>query len=315
MSHENFWFRTLFKLKLYEVSGESFQRLFIDIASYRYPNFQAVAPYGNQGDGGNDGWIPDENRYCQVYGKKASSETNLPYILKKVTDDFEKLQENWGQIDCYHFVYNDRFDCAPSLIGQKMLALTNQHGLKEASVWDSRKLEQMFMELDKDKKEAILGSVPSDIPDFIDSRMVAELLKHLADNALQTISLLDEQAPVFDTKIELNGLTPPVSIYLKSFSYQTQDVDDFLNNREIALKQSIAMEMQDIYKESCTTITDNGDDTANIRYVWMVEKLIPKQARSHPHTLKAYREAAQVILAKYFEICDIYEHPSTITSS
>jgi len=63
MSHENFWFRTLFKLKIYEVSGESFQKLFSDIAGYRYPGFQAVAPYGNQGDGGNDGWVPDENRY------------------------------------------------------------------------------------------------------------------------------------------------------------------------------------------------------------------------------------------------------------
>lgn len=314
MSHENFWFRTLFKLKIYEVSGESFQRLFNDIASYRHPNFQAVAPYGNLGDGGNDGWIPDENRYFQVYGKKPSSETNLPYIIKKATGDFDKIQNNWGQIDYYHFVYNDRFEGAPSPIGQALLALKNQHNLIEASVWDSRKLEQTFMELDKDQKESILGGIPSDIPDFIDSRMVAELLKHLADNASQNISLLKESAPVFDSKIELNGLMPPISDFLKTFSYQIQDVDDFLSTRDIGLKQSIATEMQEIYKESCSKIPNDADAVANTRYVWMMEKLIPKTV-CHPHSRKAYREAAQVILANYFEICDIYEHPGTITSS
>lgn len=182
----------------------------------------------------------------------------------------------------------------------------------EASVWDSRKLEQIFMELDKDQKESILGGVPSDIPDLIDSRMVAELLRHLADNASQNISLLKESAPIFDTKIELNGLTLPISSCLQTFSYQTQDVDDFLSS-DIGLKQSIAVEMQDIYKESRAAIPSNADDCANTRYVWMMENLIPKNV-THPHSLKAYREAAQVILAKYFEICDIYEHPSTIAS-
>ena len=126
MSNENFWFRTLFKLKLYEVSGESFQRLFNDIASYRYPDFQAVAPYGNQGDGGNDGWFPDEKRYCQVYGKKANSDEKLPYILNKATGDFDKLKTKWGQIDYYHFVYNDRFEGAPAPIGQELLKLKKQ---------------------------------------------------------------------------------------------------------------------------------------------------------------------------------------------
>jgi hypothetical protein len=313
MSNENFWFRTLFKLKLYEVSGESFQRLFNDIASYRYPDFQAVAPYGNQGDGGNDGWFPDEKRYCQVYGKKANSDANLPYILKKATGDFDKLKTKWGQIDYYHFVYNDRFEGAPAPIGQELLELKKQHKLTEASVWDSRKLERLFMELDDDKKSCILGSIPVDIP-FIDSRLVAELLKHLADNISPSVSLLNQTAPDFNEKIQFNGLTPPVSIFLKNYSYQTQDVDEFLIKRDIGLKQSIAIEMQEIYEESSRIIT-NGIDTANMRYVWMIEKLIPDYAKNHPHTLKAYREAAQVILAKYFEICDIYEHPSTVTSS
>jgi hypothetical protein len=309
-----FWYRTLFKLELYKVYGESFQRLFNDIASYRYPNFQAVSPYGNQGDGGNDGWIPDENRYYQVYGKKANSDENLPYILSKATGDFDKLKAKWGQIDHYHFVYNDRFEGAPAPIGQELLKLKNQHNLKDASVLDSRKLEQLFMELNDDQKQTILGGVPVDIPDFIDSRLVADLLKHLADNISPKLPLLNKTAPDFNEKIQFNGLTEPVITYLKYYSYQTQIVDDLLEKREAGLKQSIAIEMQEIYEESCTEIPNDIEDSANIRYGWIMEKLIPENANNHPHTDDAYRVAAQVILAKYFEICDIYEHPSTITT-
>jgi hypothetical protein len=314
MRNENFWYRTLFKLKLYEVYGDSFQRLFNDIASYRYPNFQAVAPYGNQGDGGNDGWIPDENRYYQVYGKKANSDEKLPYILSKATGDFDKLKTKWGQIDYYHFVYNDRFENAPALIGQKLLKLKNQHNLKDASVLDSRKLEQLFMELNDDQKQSILGSVPIDIPDFIDSKVVSELLQHLADNISPRLSLLNQSAPDFNEKIQFNDLTEPVRDYLKYYSYQIEDVNDFLTKRDIGLQQSIAIEMQEMYEESKTIVPDSIE-AANVRYVWMMEKLIPDNAKAHPYMLKAYREAAQVILAKYFEICDIYEHPSTIIAS
>lgn len=315
MSYESFWFRTLFKLRLYEVSGERFQQLFNEIASNRYPDFQAVAPYGNQGDGGNDGWIPGEKRYFQVYGKKADSKTNLNYILDKAVNDFTNILNTWGKPDYYHFVYNDRFEGSPAPVIKAVSDLKITHNLTESTVWDSRKLEQLFLELDNDKKICILGSIPVDIPDFIDSRLVVELLKYLADNISDSMSLLNQTAPDFNEKIQFNGLTLPVSIYLKKYSYQTQDVDDFLIKRDAGLKQSIAIEMQEMYERSCKAIPNNIEDATNMRYVWMIEKLIPDDAKKHPHTLKAYREAAQVILAKYFEICDIYEHPSTITSS
>lgn len=313
---EEFWYRTLFKLKLYEVSGDSFQRLFNDIANYRYPDrFQAVAPYGNLGDGGNDGWFQNENCYFQVYGKKADSKTNLDYILDKATGDFVKIQKQWGKIDSYHFVYNDRFEGTPAPIIKAVSDLKTTHNLVESSVWDSRKLEQLFMALNGDQRCGILGGVPSEIPDWIDSNLVSELLKYLADSVSSNFLFLDQTAPNFSEKIQVNGLTEPVSSYLKTYSYQTQEVEDFLAVRDVGLKQSIATEMQEIYKESLSKIPDSDDAAANTRYVWMVERLIPKSANAHPHTFKAYREAAQVILANYFEICDIYEHPNTILST
>lgn len=311
----DFWYRTLFKLKLYEVYGDSFQRLFNDIANYRYTDFQPVAPYGNQGDGGNDGWIPSEKRYFQVYGKKADSKTDLNYILRKATGDFTKIQVTWGKVDYYHFVYNDRFEAAPAPVIKAVSDLKTAYNLTESTVWDSRKLERLFMELNDDQKQSILGSIPVDIPDFIDSRLVAELLKHLADNISPSFLLLNQTAPDFNEKIQFNDLAEPIKDKLKYYSYQIQEVDDFLIKRDLGLQQSIAMELQDMYKESKKIIPDSIE-AANIRYAWMMEKLIPENVKQqHAHSHKAYRDAAQVILAKYFEICDIYEHPSTIIAS
>jgi hypothetical protein len=318
MSDEDFWFRTLFKIKLYEVSGESFQQLFQKIMEYRYPSdFSSVTSYGNQGDGGNDGWFPNEGRYFQVYGRKADSKSDSS--SKKVIEDFKKLQDHWKNIKKYHFVYNDRFCGVPAPIQQKLQELQMTHNLEEASVWAGAKLERLFMELKHDEKEFILGGVPSQLPDFVDPSALSEILKHLADKDSPWQLLTNQTAPDFEEKITINGLQKAVAEYLNFYSRQIKDVDDFLNGEDIGLRQEIAQEMKELYGKSCDTIPDRSEDAPSTedvpstRYVWMVEQLIPRAAWKHPHSIKAYREAAQVVLAKYFEACDIYEHPSTIT--
>ena len=106
-----------------------------------------------------------------------------------------------------------------------------------------------------------------------------------------------------------------MSEYLKIFLYQASTIDDFLSCRDIGLSQSIAKEINSLYQEGKSIIPDFEDNAPNIRYVWMVEQLIPESMKKHPHSMKAYREAAQVILSKFFETCDAYEHPdSTLTA-
>ncbi len=311
---DNFWYRTLFKLKLYEASGESFQKLFQDVMIYRYPEFEPVQPHGNWGDGGNDGWFPSERRYFQVYGPKASKTTeSLSTIIGKITGDFDKILQKWPKAKSYHFVYNDRFDGIPALLSQAMIALQEQYKLEEAKVWHAGTLEQLFMELVDDQKMSIIGGIPSETPDFIDPQAVSELLTHLADNIIDISSFLSESAPDFDRKIQLNGLTQPVTNYIHFYYYQSHDVDLFLQKRP-GMTQSISGELKEIYERSKENISNKVDGYPNIRYVWMIEELIPPQMKQHPHSLKAYREAAQVVLAKYFETCDAYEHPDDINT-
>lgn len=278
---------------------------------YSMPGFQSVAPWGNWGDGGNDGWCALENRYFQVYGPEATTTPKPVQAATKSVDDFDKLKAKWSSIERYHFVYNDRYCGMPAPIGSMLQELGRKEKLLEATPVSSADLEQRFMALQESEKMMIVGGIPSEYPDFIDPTAVSELLGHLADNPNPTFMLLDVTSPDFNDKIVLNGITSPVSEQLRNLSYQIDDVNRFLNARDIGLSQQIAVEIRELYRKSKTIIPDSAD-APNERYVWLVESLIPTAMWQHPHSLVAYRLAAQVIIAKYFETCDAYEHPNSI---
>ena len=106
---EDFVCRYFFRVKVHEASGDSFQRLFSHVMGYSDPRFQSITPWGNWGDGGNDGWIPEEGHYFQVYGPKpttsnADAETTA---LKKAIDDFDKLPEKWVGIPAKKITHSD----------------------------------------------------------------------------------------------------------------------------------------------------------------------------------------------------------------
>lgn len=310
-AHNDFWNRKLFKLKLYEASGNSFQRLFNSLMQYSLPGFQSVAPWGNWGDGGNDGWCPNENRYFQVYGPEATTELNPVQAATKSVADFNKLKEKWATIERYHFVCNDRFCGMPAPIGNMLQILALNEGLIEATPVSAADLERRFMALSVSEKMEIVGGIPSEYPDFIDPTAVSDLLTHLADHPNPSFIPLDVTGPDFNDKIVLNGITSPVSDLLRNLSYQVDDVNRFLKARDIGLAQQIATEIRELYLRSTSAIPDSSD-APNERYVWLVESLIPHSMRRHPHSMVAYRLAAQVIIAKYFETCDAYEHPNCL---
>jgi hypothetical protein len=309
-ANEDFYYRQFFQLKVHKVSGDEFQRLFNQVMGYAHPGFQSITPRGNWGDGGNDGWIPDEGHYFQVYGPKpttaaADSETTA---LKKAIDDFDKLPEKWQDVYRYSFVMNDRFQGIPAPIASALQKLEKDKHLKSARGFPMQKLMEFFMQLTLDKRQDIIGGIPAADVTFIDPREVSELLASLADNADTRLTFLTDKAPDFDEKIEFNGLTDPVSAKLTALSYQVSLIDEFLDGRDSGLRQAIAQEIRDYYQQSKVAIPDGSQDAGNRRYFWLVEKLIPPTV-THPHSLGAYRTAAELVIAKYFETCDAYDHP------
>lgn len=311
----NFWYRILFKIKLYEANGAAFQQFVNQLFDYSIEDFQSISPWGNWGDGGNDGWIPSKGHYYQIYGPKPNTKLNELQTVKKLIDDYNKLTDKWRNVISYYFVLNDRYTGVPAPVVNELQQLELESELQEARAIGSANLEKVFIELSNDCKELIVGGIPNGSPDFIDSRCVGELLSHIADKPTNLPGFLNETAPIFEEKIKFNGITSPVSDYLKLYSYHVAAVDDFLAVRDPGLKQEIAQEINRLYNESKLAIPDSESEAPNMRYVWMVDQLIPKKMKNNVHSMKAYREASQVILTKYFETCDAYENPNSSSTT
>jgi hypothetical protein len=271
-------------------------------------------PWGDWGDGGNDGWIEEDGHYFQVYGPKPTTKLTESTALNKAIEDFDKLPKKWQNVQRYSFVMNDRFSGIPAPIGSALQALKIAKNLKVAKAVETQDLMIVFMTLTPGERQDIVGGVPESA-DFLDTRALGELLTGLAETATGKLTYLKEKAPDFDAKIRFNGLTPPISTRLEAASYQANIVDEFLDGRDPGLRQAIAQEIRGYYQESKAEFPDKVSDFANLRYVWLLDRIMPDDAARHPHTKAAYRGAAEIVLAKYFESCDAYEHPDGSTTA
>lgn len=309
-----FFYRSFFKLRVLEAYGVGFQQLINNLFRYSVNGFQAITPWGRWGDGGNDGWVEATGTYYQVYGINSSSTVSPVTVVNKTIEDFYKLLEKWKDVKNYYFVFNDHFNGAPAQLCSALQVLKKKQKLAECRALVGADLETMFMSLDSDQKQMIVGGIPSSIPSHIDPRSVGEILRHLADTDISPGYLVSDP-PDLDEKIKFNGLSDCVGEILKSRWFQVPVVDQFLKMRDPGLSQAIAKDISLLYEQSKEIIPATEIPAADLRYVWMIDQLIPELAHKHPHSLKAYREASQVIISKYFETCDAYEHPKQLTSA
>lgn len=97
--------------KFFSLNANEFQSFFETLMELSDAGFKKIRPYGNIGDGGNDGYNDESGIFYQAYapitpkvkGKDASD---------KLKEDFNKLQEKWGKfkdIKKYIFVFNDKY--------------------------------------------------------------------------------------------------------------------------------------------------------------------------------------------------------------
>lgn len=296
----------LARLRLLEASGDAFQRLVWQVMRGRFPGFQEISPWGTEGDAGNDGWIPDEGHYVQVYGPRASSGLNPASAARKVRDDFGKLLTGWPGVQRYSFVLNDRFDGIPKPVAQALLEIEKQHHGVTARAVPAAELLDWFMALPSDKQYAIIGGVPGDMPEMGWAGPLGDILRHLADTEVPPAHAESLDLVAFDEKIVINGLSPYAASLLRASAHYTHALDEFFHHRSAWERQHVAQRVIDLYEKAKVEVPGALDDAADLRLVFLIEQLRPETV-AHPHSVKSYRQAAAVVLAKYFEACDVFE--------
>ena len=146
------YLRLQFWLRIHEKNATEFQSFFESIAEKGFSGFQIIRPYGNIGDGGNDGYIPSEGVYFQVYAPQNPQEKDAD-AAKKLKTDFTKLQESgWDQISNikkYNFVFNDKGNGTTIEIEKALAELRSKNPSIEFNVFLPKDLEEIFFSLDQ----------------------------------------------------------------------------------------------------------------------------------------------------------------------
>jgi len=316
-AQNNSLLRLYFKLAVYQKSGMEFQSYFSDIMRCIDSGFEHVKPYGNWGDGGNDGCNSSDKHYYQIYAPVATTKVNAQEAFKKAITDYQKLLKKWGAVLGYSFVINDRFTGIEAPLLESFNQFKADQQISQGKIIDTRELQKLFMQLSEDDKLEALGLhylAPSN-SDF-EPTAISELVQYLINKPDMGLSLLTAQAPDFDQKIQFNRISDVLANKLKGNSIEVYKIDEFLDEQgDESLAQELAQTVNTIYNQVANNIPDDEENRNELIYIGLIDNLIPMFAKEKVHANRGYTNVAEIIIAKYFETCDTYEDPNSPLAS
>ena len=295
--------RKFFKNRIFEANGQAFEDLFTRIMSLAVPGFKPVKPHGNIGDRKNDGYVETTQVYYQVFApedlRKSHSEAT-----SKLKNDFKELKQYWPTVREFYFVLNDKYKGPYPDAVQDINSLKKSYGLDNADFLLAKDLENMaFSELTDDALLELVNFPPNPaLLPHLDFSVLNEVVSHI----LGMPSLPPEQddlvVPDWDAKIEFNGLGPIASSYLNAAAFKVGYLEEFLQNQSDFATHELRDHMISLYKQAKRSETIDDSTGGDAIFSQMVELGAPiKEA--------PYQDAFLVVLAKYFEACDVFEAP------
>ena len=312
--------RKMFKLRVHEAKGLAFQHLFERIMQYSFSDFTPIRPYGNEGDRKNDGYIPSEGRFFQVYApENPSAGGTAVAAAQKASRDFALLKAYWDDVTpvrMYQFVFNDEYRGSPPPLEMALANIRNTY-IVAASAFLAKDLEALALSLAEDELVDVIGTpIPEPgVLRTVDFTVLREVIVHvLKEPTLYSPSVL-LRAPDFDDKIRFNGLSVRLASLLTVGSYQSEAVTDYFSKNSTFARQELRDRLNSMYTTTREEVAALGySDTEIGDFVFF--KLLDLMTATYPAATdqkKLAQDAAIVIIAYYFEACDIFEEPSAVT--
>ncbi len=316
---QKYFARIAFKLKVHEANGFGFEQLFAHVMQYSQHSFVKIKPYGNQGDRGNDGYVKQLGRYYQMFAPEEAANKSQAAIAKAEQDFSTKLLPHWGtfcEVKEYVFVFNDKYHGSTYPLEASLAAIKSTHHLQDARVFLAKDLEDAFMALTEDQIMMIVGGIPSmDTIGGLDFSVLAEVIQHILAIPIDNPRLGKLVVPDIDEKIQFNGLQE-FGLWLKAKQNETYQIDDYLVRNSDFAKAALRDHLASCYADSLLRFPlqmgGEEDQFGDLRFAAIVATIAP--TTNIPVHDRALRDVALIIMAKYFETCDIFEEPSHAAS-
>jgi len=287
--------RTLFQNQIFKADGQKFEDIFTAIMNYAEPDFRSIKPWGNIGDRKNDGYVKSKGLFFQVFAPEDIRKSYLDTINKLKTD-FNNLRKQWSQVNEFYFVVNDKYKGINADCEQTIENIKQEYQLQKAGFKTAKDLENLLFTLDDDQIFSIVGFLPDPNNINLDYSILNEVIRHLMDLSLPKPKESENIYPDWDEKIQFNGLKGLSSQYLNDGFLQVGALEKYLNNQSNFFADEIKDKIRKIYFDKKKNFQGND-------LFWEMVNFISPEMKMN------YQVAAIVLMAKYFETCDIFEEP------
>jgi hypothetical protein len=218
-------------------------------------------------------------------------------------------------VEEFYFVINDAFRSTPGGYPTTIAALEvlrQQHGLKECKLFLAKDLEDVLLDLPEDKIIAVVGFPPNPAEiKVLSFGIVNEVIKHIVENT--GTRSLDKSlvAPDFEEKIDFNRLAITGHL-LRDANYRCGSLEEYFGANSHFCRQQVRDCLQAMYEASrvCRFADDpDGPSSADRQLFHILNEITPKPPNRNPRLEKELQDAALVVMAYFFEACDIFEEP------
>lgn len=310
MDNGAWYYDIIFKLKIYELSGQSFEDFFTQIMKAQDDNFQKVKASGRSGDKSCDGLNRVTGDYFAIYAPENINDSNTKSKkLAKISTDIKGLLANWTDCKRIYYVINDKFQGLPPDILQLIDEYNNKiiDSNKTIEIFSMEKLKEICLSLKHDKLQQILGFTPDLSKNKIEMKyhIINEIIQYLDKNSSHIIANNKLVVPDFDVKIKYNQLSNFIRDALNNGRYYINKIDEFFDKNSHYNKEELKNHLVQIYQKACMICKGNTTTQTDERFIFMWKTI----CYGNFDTSSTIRNNAFVILTLFFESCDIFEEP------
>jgi len=295
--HSRLAVRYMIKMKLSELYGNAFEDFFQDLMCLRYPDFADVRTAGSKGDQGSDGLALVGRKLYACYGPQTF---NADKLQKKFNDDLTSaLEKRDGQFQTFVFVHNDLRGLHPELTSLLSNA-RRTHSTKNFEPFGFRKFRDEAGLLERHQVEDLLGyPIPVDLVFGVQLEEVIPLLDHLVRTRLGASGNDDIVIPSA-SKLDYNDFSYETKEDMRRAIAHSKQIDQYYFLREDVVERD---EAALAFRTEYLHIRENYQDPEEILY--QLDQYILGNASAPLQQ----RRAAMVVLAYFFQSCDIFDNP------
>ena len=294
------------KLILYEQNKDEFEKFVIEVYRMKYPNIQYIKPQGQKGDGGNDGYVPNE-LVLQCY---APENIDAKQTNDKIENDLDRAINSGWKFKEWHFIINDKFKGIPRDVHHNIDKLNDKYKDIKIKLIDSKILKNEILNQFKNNSYKVynLLKYEVEISNFNNLSLLINVIDFIAKDTIlsqfnQTNAFIDFSLKNFNPdgqqKLQINIKDKYFLKIFGSFIEKSieivEEYKDSIGNFE---------EVGKIIKERFSYF--NQDCPSEIS----IHKTFDYFNKRNNKTDQNFQLALWIVIAYFFDICDIGDLPN-----